>query len=187
MAVVQTPEERFTDLPGYPFEPRYVTIADPEHGPLRMHYVDMGPSDGEPVLLVHGQPTWSYLYRKMIVRLAERGLRAIAPDYIGYGRSDKITDRLAYTLEGHVEWLMCYRADGSARFVGHQLMNGSIGDRSGTFVIEADGEFSGTTSKGDWRVVPGTGTGGMEGIQGDGGFVAEHGPNASYHLNLTFV
>ena len=88
--------------------------------------------------------------------------------------------------EGHVEWLMCYRADGSARFVGHQLMNCSIGDRSGTFVIEADGEFSGTTSKGDWRVVRGTGTGGMAGIQGDGGFVAEHGPDASYHLNLTF-
>ena len=108
MRVAQTPEERFTDLPGYPFEPRYVTIADPLHGPLRMHYVDMGPSDGEPVLLVHGQPTWSYLYRKMIVRLAERGLRAIAPDYIGYGRSDKITDRLAYTLEGHVEWLAAF-------------------------------------------------------------------------------
>jgi haloalkane dehalogenase len=108
MGVVRTPEERFAELPGYDFEPRYVTIADDEHGPLRMHYVDAGPPDAEPVLLVHGQPTWSYLYRKMIVRLAERGLRAIAPDYIGYGRSDKITDRLAYTFEGHIEWLAAF-------------------------------------------------------------------------------
>jgi haloalkane dehalogenase len=108
MGVVRTPEERFADLPGYDFEPRYVTIADDAHGPLRMHYVDAGPPDAEPVLLVHGQPTWSYLYRKMIVRLAERGLRVIAPDYIGYGRSDKITDRLAYTFEGHVEWLTAF-------------------------------------------------------------------------------
>lgn len=88
---------------------------------------------------------------------------------------------------GRVEWLMCYRSDGSARFIGHQLMKCSIGDRNGTFVIEADGEFSGTTSRGDWRIVPGTGTGDLAGIDGDGGFEAEHGPNATYHLNLTLA
>ena len=86
---------------------------------------------------------------------------------------------------GHVEWLMCYRSDGSARFVGHQLMKCSIGERKGTFVIEADGAFTGATSKGDWRIVPGTGTGDLAGIDGDGGFEAEHGHNATYHLNLT--
>jgi hypothetical protein len=85
---------------------------------------------------------------------------------------------------GHVEWQMCYRSDGSARFVGHQLMKCSIGERKGTFVIEADGAFTGATSKGDWRIVPGTGTGDLAGIHGDGGFEAEHGPNATYHLNL---
>ena len=88
---------------------------------------------------------------------------------------------------GRVEWLMCYRSDGSARFVGHQLMKCSIGERTGTFVIEADGEFTGSTSKGDWRIVPGTGTGDLAGIDGDGGFAAEHGPDATYHLNLTLT
>ena len=88
---------------------------------------------------------------------------------------------------GRVEWLMCYRSDGTARFVGHQLMKCSIGERTGTFVIEADGEFTGSTSKGDWRIVPGTGTGDLAGIDGDGGFAAEHGPDATYHLNLTLT
>jgi hypothetical protein len=88
--------------------------------------------------------------------------------------------------EGHVEWLMCYRADGSARFVGHQLMRCSLGERRGTFVIEADGEFTGATSKGDWRIVPGTGTGDLAGIQGDGTFEAGNGPSASYRMNLSF-
>jgi len=88
---------------------------------------------------------------------------------------------------GRVEWLMCYRSDGTARFVGHQLMKCSIGERTGTFVIEADGEFTGSTSKGDWRIVPGTGTGDLTGIDGDGGFAAEHGPDATYHLNLTLT
>jgi len=88
---------------------------------------------------------------------------------------------------GRVEWLMCYRSDGTARFVGHQLMKCSIGECTGTFVIEADGEFTGSTSKGDWRIVPGTGTGDLAGIDGDGGFAAEHGPDATYHLNLTLI
>jgi haloalkane dehalogenase len=73
--------------------------------PLRMHYVDDGPRDGDVVLLVHGQPTWSYLYRNVIAGLVDRGLRAIAPDNIGYGRSDKLTEPTDYTFERHVQWL----------------------------------------------------------------------------------
>jgi hypothetical protein len=88
--------------------------------------------------------------------------------------------------DGHVEWLMCYRADGSARFIGHQLMSCSVEGRRGTFVIEATGEFSGKTSKGDWEIIPGSGTGELAGIRGDGGFEAEHGPDATYQLNIAF-
>ncbi|HZP30937.1 MAG TPA: haloalkane dehalogenase [Acidimicrobiia bacterium] len=106
--VVRTPEERFAVLPGYPFEPNYVELADAVHGPLRMHYVDEGPRDADPVLLLHGQPTWSYLYRKVIAALVSRGHRAVAPDYIGYGRSDKIVDKLAYSFPGHIEWLRSF-------------------------------------------------------------------------------
>ena len=82
--------------------------------------------------------------------------------------------------------LMCYRADGSAKFVGHQLMRCSIDGRSGTFVIEANGEFDGGASEGAWQIVPGSGTGDLIGIQGEGGFEARSGPNASYHLDVAF-
>jgi uncharacterized protein DUF3224 len=85
--------------------------------------------------------------------------------------------------QGHVEWLMCYREDGSARFVGHQLMRGSIGGRAGTFVIEASGDYNGSTSRGDWWVVPGSGTELLEGISGKGSFEAAKGPLATYQLN----
>ncbi len=101
MQVVRTPEQRFADLPAFPFAPRYVTLADG----LRVHYVDEGPVGGEIVLLLHGQPTWSYLYRTVIAGLVEQGLRAVAPDLIGFGRSDKPLDRTAYTVQGHVDWL----------------------------------------------------------------------------------
>lgn len=97
---VRTPEDRFTNLPGYPFEPHYAEVDG-----LRMHYVDEGPRDGEVVLLFHGQPTWSYLYRKMIPPLAEAGYRVIAPDLIGMGRSDKPTSLTIHSLEQHVAWM----------------------------------------------------------------------------------
>ncbi len=101
MQAVRTPDERFADLPGFPFTPRYATLADG----LRMHYVDEGPADAEVVLLLHGQPTWSYLYRTVVARLAEQGLRAVAPDLIGFGRSDKPFDRTAYSVQAHIDWL----------------------------------------------------------------------------------
>ena len=108
MAVVRTPDEQFADLPGYPFDPRYAMVEADGVEPLRMHYVDEGPRDGNVVLLLHGQPTWSYLYRKVIAALVDAGLRAIAPDNIGYGRSDKLTEPTDYTFERHVVWLSSF-------------------------------------------------------------------------------
>jgi haloalkane dehalogenase len=105
VGVVRTPDERFAGLPGYPFEPHYVEVVARGVEPLRMHYVDEGPRDGTVVLLLHGQPTWSYLYRHVIKHLVDAGLRAIAPDNIGFGRSDKLTDPTDYTFARHVQWL----------------------------------------------------------------------------------
>ncbi|MDP8956389.1 MAG: haloalkane dehalogenase [Actinomycetota bacterium] len=95
MNAYRTPDERFRNLPGYEFEPHYTEVDG-----LRMHFVDQGSGD-ETILLLHGEPTWSYLYRKMIPPLASRG-RVVAPDLIGFGRSDKPTDRAFYTYESHV-------------------------------------------------------------------------------------
>jgi haloalkane dehalogenase len=103
--VLRTPDERFVDLPDYPFDPHYATVTAKGVPPLRMHYVDAGPTDGPVVLLLHGQPTWSYLYRKVIPVLADAGLRAIAPDHIGFGRSDKLAERTDYTYQRHIDWL----------------------------------------------------------------------------------
>jgi haloalkane dehalogenase len=100
MEVLRTPDERFVNLPGYPFDPQYVEVGDG----LRMHYVDQGPRDGEVVLLLHGEPSWSYLYRKMIPVLTAAGLRSVAPDLIGFGRSDKPSPRTEYTYQRHVDW-----------------------------------------------------------------------------------
>src|ERR1700722_12712018 len=103
--VVRTPDERFVDLPGYAFEPHYAMVTARGLPPVRMHYVEAGPPDGEVVLLLHGQPTWSYLYRTVIPVLTAAGLRAIAPDHIGFGRSDKLPERTDYTFSRHIEWL----------------------------------------------------------------------------------
>ncbi|HLL82705.1 MAG TPA: haloalkane dehalogenase, partial [Longimicrobium sp.] len=104
MQMLRTPDECFANLPGYPFAPHYVELPDGEGGSLRMHYVDEGPKDGPIVLLIHGEPTWSYLYRKMIPVLVDAGLRAIAPDLIGFGRSDKPVRIEDYSYARHVEW-----------------------------------------------------------------------------------
>lgn len=105
MGVLRTPEDRFAGLPGYPFPPHYARVAIEGVPPVRMHYVDAGPRDGPVVLLLHGQPTWSYLYRKVIGVLAAAGLRAVAPDHIGFGRSDKLTEPTDYTFVRHIDWL----------------------------------------------------------------------------------
>ena len=100
MQVLRTPDARFENLPDYSFEPHYVDIAG-----LRMHYVDEGPATVDPVLLLHGEPSWSYLYRHMIPPLANAGIRVIAPDLIGFGRSDKPSKKEDYTYAVHVDWM----------------------------------------------------------------------------------
>jgi haloalkane dehalogenase len=96
MEVYRTPDERFADLPGFPFEPHYADVDG-----VRLHYLDEG--EGDPIVCFHGEPTWSYLYRKMIPPLVAAGHRVIAPDYAGFGRSDKPTDRSWYTYDRHVD------------------------------------------------------------------------------------
>ncbi len=103
MDFVRTPDERFANLPGYAFAPHYVDIDG-----LRMHYVDEGPRDGEIVLMLHGEPSWCYLYRKMIPIIAAAGLRAVAPDLIGFGRSDKPTSQDDYSYAAHVGWMTAF-------------------------------------------------------------------------------
>lgn len=97
MEIARTPDARFDGLDGFAFSPNYLDVGD-----LRMHLVDEGA--GEPVLLLHGEPTWSYLYRTMIPVLADAGVRTIAPDLIGFGRSDKPLDPAAYSFQSHVDW-----------------------------------------------------------------------------------
>jgi haloalkane dehalogenase len=100
MELLRTPEECFANLPDYPFAPHYVEIDR-----VRIHYLDEGPANAEPVLLMHGEPSWSYLYRKMIPIITAAGYRAIAPDLVGFGRSDKPAHREDYTYQRHVDWM----------------------------------------------------------------------------------
>lgn len=105
MDVLRTPDERFTGLADYPFDPHYLTVTDADGTALRIHYVDEGPRDAAPVLLLHGEPSWSYLYRKFVPDLVARGHRVVAPDLIGFGKSDKPAERTDYTYERHVAWM----------------------------------------------------------------------------------
>jgi haloalkane dehalogenase len=100
MKVMRTPDERFASLPGYPFAPRYVEIDG-----LRVHYVDEGMRGAAPILLLHGEPSWSYLYRHMIPLLADAGHRVVAPDLVGFGRSDKPAAPEDYSYQRHLDWL----------------------------------------------------------------------------------
>src|SRR5262245_34508475 len=102
MDILRTPDERFINLPDYNFDPHYIEI-DSQGSPLRLHYVDEGPQDASPALLLHGEPSWSYLYRKMIPIITAGGNRAIAPDLIGFGRSDKPARREDYSYQFHVD------------------------------------------------------------------------------------
>ncbi len=100
MDILRTPDERFENLPEYNFAPHYVEVDE-----LRLHYLDEGPAGAEPVLLLHGEPSWSYLYRKMIPVIVAAGYRAVVPDLAGFGRSDKPARRQDYTYQRHVDWL----------------------------------------------------------------------------------
>ena len=105
MEFVRTPDERFIGHSGYDFMPHYHDVPSGEGGTLRMHYLDEGPRAGRPLLCLHGEPTWSYLYRKMIAPLTAAGYRTIVPDLIGFGRSDKPVERGSYTYARHVAWV----------------------------------------------------------------------------------
>jgi haloalkane dehalogenase len=105
MDVLRTPDSRFDGLAEFPFEPHYAEVPTGDGGSLRIHYLDEGPADGEVVLLLHGEPSWSYLYRRMVPVLVAAGLRVVAPDLVGFGRSDKPTPRAEYTYARHVEWI----------------------------------------------------------------------------------
>ncbi|MDQ6811734.1 MAG: haloalkane dehalogenase [Actinomycetota bacterium] len=156
--VFRTPEERFQGLPGYQFAPHYVEAEG-----LRLHYLDEGPRDGTPVVCFHGEPTWAFLYRKMLVPLVAGGYRVICPDYAGFGRSDKPTDRRWYTYERHVELVAATldELDLRGAAVVVQDWGGPIGlrwavehdDRVERLVILNTGIFTGRVSKGflAWR------------------------------------
>ena len=105
MDVARTPDDRFALVPAFPYLAHYGEVADDEGGSLRVAYIDEGPSEARPVLLMHGEPSWSFLYRTMIPGLLQAGLRVIAPDLIGFGRSDKPMADGDYTYARHVEWM----------------------------------------------------------------------------------
>jgi haloalkane dehalogenase len=105
MQTLRTPDERFADLPDFDYQPHYTQVSDQDGGSLRMAWVEDGPADGEPILLLHGEPSWSFLYRTMIARFAAASLRVIAPDLVGFGRSDKPTRLEDHTYARHVEWV----------------------------------------------------------------------------------
>jgi haloalkane dehalogenase len=120
MEILRTPDERFRDLPDYPFAPHYREVRDLDGTVLRLCAVDEGPRDAAPVLLMHGEPSWSFLYRHIVSRLVAAGHRVVAPDLIGFGRSDKPSQPSDYTYERHVrwmsDWLLAMQLDGITFF-----------------------------------------------------------------------
>ncbi|MCC7077744.1 MAG: haloalkane dehalogenase [Acidimicrobiia bacterium] len=105
METLRTPEDRFADLPDFPWQPAYTDIDDGDGGTLRVAHVEAGPADGSVVLCLHGEPSWSFLYRRMLPVFETAGLRAVAPDLVGFGRSDKPAARSDYTYQRHVDWI----------------------------------------------------------------------------------
>lgn len=105
MLLLRTPDARFAGLADYAFEPHYSEVGEPDGDKVRIHTVDEGPRDAAPVLLMHGEPSWSYLYRHMVAKLAAQGHRVVAPDLVGFGRSDKPASQDNYSYERHVAWM----------------------------------------------------------------------------------
>nr|WP_085977907.1 haloalkane dehalogenase [Saccharomonospora marina] len=109
--LLRTPEDRFADLPDFDYPALYADVDHPVHGIVRIGYVEAGPPDGPTVLLLHGEPSWSFLYRKLLPVLADAGLRAIAADLVGFGRSDKPAEVADHTYARHVEWMRAFAFD----------------------------------------------------------------------------
>ena len=131
MKALRTPDERFVGLPDYPFAPNYVDIDG-----LQMHYVDEGPRDAPTVLMLHGEPSWSFLYRHMIPPIVAVGYRAVAPDLIGFGKSDKPTAKGDYSFAGHVYKLGPARVDLETMKVVERIANS---DYTQTLAVDGDG------------------------------------------------
>jgi haloalkane dehalogenase len=158
MDVFRTPDERFQGLPGYDFEPNYAEVDG-----LRLHYIDDGPRDGRPIVCFHGEPTWAYLYRKMVPPLVDAGHRVVCADYAGFGRSDKPTERGWYSFDRHVELIteLLEGLDLDDAVVVVQDWGTAIGlrwavenaERVGALVIMNSGLFTGRVSRGilAWR------------------------------------
>ena len=111
MRTLRTPDERFQNLPEFPYAPNYCEVSDDDGGVLRIAWVQEGPDTADPVLLLHGEPSWSYLYRKMIPILVAAGHRVVCPDLVGFGRSDKPTNREDHSYARHVEWMRALSFD----------------------------------------------------------------------------
>jgi haloalkane dehalogenase len=141
MEALRTADERFASLPDFPFAAQYLDVANGEGGTLRVQYVDEGPPDADPVLLLHGEPSWSFLYRKMVPVIAAAGLRVVAPDLVGFGRSDKPTKRTDYTYARHVDWMrsVVEQLDLSGVTLFGQDWGGLIGLR---LAAEEEGRFA---------------------------------------------
>jgi len=105
---LQTPVQRFADIPDYPFAPHFCAVSDSEYGSLRMHYVDEGPRHGPVVLMAHGEPSWSFGYRKVISAVSAAGYRVVAPDHIGFGKSDKLLQTSDYSYQQFVDWMVSF-------------------------------------------------------------------------------
>jgi len=103
--IYRTPDDRFDSLPDFPWQPSYAEVTDPDGGSLRLAYVEAGPADGPVALLLHGEPSWSFLYRHVMRVLSDAGVRCVAPDLVGFGRSDKPTSAADHTFARHVEWV----------------------------------------------------------------------------------
>jgi haloalkane dehalogenase len=110
LKILRTPDSRFANLPDFSFAPHYCEVNDSDGTTLRIHYLDEGPTSANPVLLMHGEPSWSFLYRRIVASLAARGHRAVAPDLVGFGRSDKPANQSDYTYERHVKWMSDWMA-----------------------------------------------------------------------------
>ena len=113
MKVLRTPDKYFDNIKDYPFEAVYTNITAKDGSILRIHHIDEGPKDGPMLLAMHGQPVWSYLYAKMIPILNEAGIRVIAPDLVGYGKSDKPASREDYSYQNQVDWMGEWHRTGS--------------------------------------------------------------------------
>jgi len=110
LKILRTPDARFANLPDFPFRPHYCEVKNSDGDAMRIHYLDEGPASANPVLLMHGEPSWSFLYRRIVAILAARGHRTVAPDLVGFGRSDKPADQSDYTYERHVSWMSDWMA-----------------------------------------------------------------------------